>query len=82
MTEFEPVDWKARLDARLTDHVKRQAARRAERAEFARRRDYGLKQRYAAKARALSGNHSTQREVATQVGVSQDRIKRAEGDRP
>ena len=30
-----------------------------------------------ARARAVSGNHSNQREVATQLGMSQDRLKRA-----
>jgi ParB-like chromosome segregation protein Spo0J len=31
----------------------------------------------AARAHLLSGNHSSQREVATQIGQSQDRVKRA-----
>jgi len=31
----------------------------------------------AAQARAMSGNHSNQREAATQLGLSQDRLKRA-----
>jgi len=49
MTEIPPIDWKARLEASQAAYVKRQEARKAERAEFKRRRDAGLRVRHAAK---------------------------------
>lgn len=49
VTTFEPTDWEARLKAAV-DKIMRERARKAEeRAEFARRRAYGLIQRHARK---------------------------------
>lgn len=49
MTTFEPTDWEARLSEASSAYVRRQAARKAEREGFARRRAYGLTQRHARK---------------------------------
>ncbi|MET0520823.1 MAG: hypothetical protein ABW156_02445 [Jiangellaceae bacterium] len=46
MTEFEPLNWEARLAARMNDHARRQTSRRNERAEFAERRNHGLAARH------------------------------------
>lgn len=48
-TTFEPTDWEARLAEQMAGYALRQAARKAERDEFKRRRDYGLTQRHARK---------------------------------
>ncbi|MET8150240.1 hypothetical protein ACIBSW_13115 [Actinoplanes sp. NPDC049668] len=45
----EPIDWEARLRAAVEETLRKRAQRRDERAEFKRRRDYGLQQRHAAK---------------------------------
>lgn len=45
-----PIDWDARLGAQVAAHAAKTAARRNEREEFKRRRNYGLRARYAAKA--------------------------------
>ena len=49
MTEFAPTHWEARLAEAVAKNQQSKAIRRAERAEFKRRRDYGLAQRHAAK---------------------------------
>jgi hypothetical protein len=49
VTTFEPTDWEARLSEATSAYIARQAARKAERQEFKRRRDYGLTQRHARK---------------------------------
>lgn len=46
---MEPIDWDERLRAAVEATLRKRAAKRAERAEFKRRRDYGLVQRYALK---------------------------------
>lgn len=43
------VEINERLDQRMADYERRQAQRKAERAEFAQRRAYGLQARHAAK---------------------------------
>lgn len=49
MTEFEPIDWEARLRAAVEETLRKRAKRRAERLEFQTRRNYGLQARHAAK---------------------------------
>jgi hypothetical protein len=49
MSDIEPIDWDARLQAAVEETLRKRAQRKAERLEFKRRRDYGLKARYAAK---------------------------------
>lgn len=67
---FEPYDWQRALSASVAAHADRQAVRRAERTEFARRRDCGLKRRHAAKLAHLQPLPSEQR-MDTEPTVSQ-----------
>lgn len=55
MTEFEPIDWEARLRAAVEETLRKRAQRRAERLEFQTRRAYGLQQRHAAKLQRIEG---------------------------
>lgn len=53
MTEFEPTDWEARLKAAVEKTLRERERKKEERAEFARRRAYGLVQRHGAKLARL-----------------------------
>lgn len=49
MTELEPTDWQGRLAEAVAKNQQTKALKRAERAAFAQRRNYGLAQRHGRK---------------------------------
>lgn len=77
---FIAVDWQRRLQAAVEQTIARRVARRAERAEFKRRRDYGLQQRHArklARNRAL-GERATKTSISTDRSITMDRDQLAQ----
>jgi hypothetical protein len=49
VTTFEPTDWETRLAEAVAKNRQQKTVKRAERAEFQRRRNHGLAKRHAKK---------------------------------